>query len=88
MSLVEHSAQIGQQSLQHLLRSLLTMETTYLVAHVVGLDDCVEQGFVLSSLAQKKQRLFTPLDREPAPLWRLRNKYCLESLASTEIFRR
>lgn len=31
-----------------LLRSLLTMETNYLVAHLVGVDDCVEQSFVLT----------------------------------------
>ena len=88
MSLVERRAQIGQHSLQHLLRSLLTVETNYLVAHLVGLDDRVEQGFVLSGLAQKEQSLFTPLDRGPAPLWRLRNKRCRESPASTETFRR
>ena len=88
MSLVERGAQIGQQSFQHLLRSLLAMETNYLVAHVFGRDDLVEQGFVLRSLAQKGQSLFTPLDRGPAPLWRLRNKRCRESPASTETFRR
>ena len=88
MSLAERGPQIGQQSLQHLLRSLLTMETDYLVADLVGLDDSVEQGFVLSSLAQKEQSLFTPLDRGPAPLWRLRNKRCRESRANTETFRR
>jgi hypothetical protein len=43
------------------------VETDYLVTHLVGLDDCVEQGFVLSGLAQKEQSLFTLLDREPAP---------------------
>ena len=64
------------------------METNYLVAHLIGLDDYVEQGFILSGLAQKEQSLFTPLDREPAPLWRLRNKRCRESPASTETFRR
>jgi hypothetical protein len=36
MSLVECGAQIGQQGLQHFLRSLLAMETNYLVAHLVG----------------------------------------------------
>ena len=88
MSLVERGAQIGQQSLQHLLRGLLTMEPNYLVAYLAGLDDCVEQGFVLSSLAQKEQSFFTPLDRGPAPLWRLRSKRCRESPASTETSRR
>ena len=88
MSLAERGAQIGQQSLQHLLRSLLAMETDYLVAHLVGLDDRIEQGLVLSGLAQKEQSLFTRLDRGPAPLWRLRNKRCRESPASTETFRR
>ena len=88
MSLVERGAQIGQQSLQHLLRSLLTVEADNLVAHLVGIDDRIEQGFVLSSLAQKEQSLFTPLDRGPAPLWRLRNTRCRESPASTETSRR
>jgi len=54
MGLVESGSQIGQQSLQHLLRRLLAMETNYLVAHLFGLDDRVEQGFVPSGLAQKE----------------------------------
>ena len=54
MSLVKRGAEIGQQGLQHLLRSLLAMEANYLVAHFVGIEDRVEQGFVPSGLAQKE----------------------------------
>ena len=53
MGPVKRGTQIGQQGLQHLLRRLLAVETNDLVAHHVGIHDGIEQGLVLSSLAQK-----------------------------------
>jgi hypothetical protein len=38
-----------------LLRSLLTVEAKYFVAHLVGLDDCVKQGFVRAALRRKSR---------------------------------
>src|SRR6266568_1990473 len=71
----ESRAELGKPGLEQFLRSLLTVKSENRVGHTRLVQHRVQQGFVLTGLLEKQQRLLMLLHRPPSLPASLRRKH-------------